>query len=359
MTETTAIFLQDKSPVWTPHRKVRNVKRDVGKTNYMLKDQSNLNPEMFEKIGRYDTENPYSHDVIEKVKRDFRYLTFLAHTGVTPVPIMLKTNPEGTEARLLMTRVPGTTFEEQLEPNEDYKKRLGDIVRNVLRAVSVVNSAGVYIVDINDSSFIIDGIGKHGVPLKTHVVDCEYACDAEELANPSTWNRVVGYYATHDMLAARLQISQPQTDQIPHIMSALEIQRVLITILEFYLGSKYSSSWFVPAEQLSTTEKEEYRAQYAELLPFVTEHIDRTLRDKYRRTYFESSMVSEDEYVRMNIGEKLRAMMNEAMINITFISLLRKRGIFPSEDDAILIKNALSHNIQDRLEAINNLLNTE
>ena len=331
------VFTKD-APRWQSEEADNWAAKYRGKSNEVVTDaRGNYEATFNKSVRRIDGQR----DNVAGLQREFAFLQRLQASGVAPEPLLLKINPDGSEARLMMKKVNGKSIEAIDADDEAAKGRFDDIATSVNQAIDIVHKNGILAVDVNEGTFVIDGLGSPGKALTTKVVDFELAEDRAAIASPDAQANALGWYKGRD-IAIEMASQQPGYILTDEGARASEQYLAAKVVVEKFVG--YGG---VDVSSLSSADRERYDNQLEKVRPFLAAKMIPDLKQNYA-DFGKQYYSTEQEYIDAHLDNDIQPYVNEAMLNITLPYLLREKGITARPETVLALQARLSPILTER-----------
>lgn len=292
------------------------------KWNYVLEAKGEY-PSLFLKM-------VMSPDEIEDLEGEGQRLKALETTGVTPKFVFYAQHKDGNGADLYMTAEKGISPEDKEFATATSARRLPDILRSMLHAMSTIHEAGYIWRDINEGSFLVD-VPEEG-EIKVHIVDAELARRIDALQDEDTHMRARNWYLQHDegvgIAAAKGELPRITAD----IARLSEYHLIVLALVIGYLGVQDHSDWTEIKDQMSPVDIAKYDKQLENIKPSlqrVATAIATSGLKNFQIPYYgwaEDSLQAKN-WLANEERRLLEGYIERAMLNITLPYLLKETGL--------------------------------
>ncbi len=326
-----------------------DTRRERGKRNVRYeKDGARM-------IAKFIDRQPEGSDNIARLAREKRLLDVLADTGVVPKVIDYK-EYGNDRARLLLEEIPGTSIDHMPRKERgDFLKRQGEtVVRETAQSLQKIRDQGVYVVDVNEGTFMFNEAGDGH--LETRLVDFELGYDPEG-GSVDELKDSFSFVKKNDFgFALAAQEGEPLTEDTA-LLAKCEMHR-WARMMERVFIARYAKVE-IPHEQ-----SEEYAAYRARIRPIV----EKTLRDRAVNSFTRIQKgqkdadrryldMGEDGYVEWSLKHGLEAGIDLQCVKFTFPQLCRANGVTLSEKSMDFIAKCLSLDIEERPSSFQEFIN--
>lgn len=334
MTDIQEIHLTDVAPHYETTR-IENLAADErGKENLLVEDaRDNFSP-LFSKSAQVTEKEP---DMVQKMRREYRLLLQLRSSGVTPIPLLFKTNEDWTEGNLLTTTVKGKSLEGLVgddEITDVARDKFDEVVNATLSSLDAVHTRGVLVRDVNSGTFVVDGINEPEEHVRVSVVDFELGAERDDMVSLLNKYKYGQWYARDDLgygIADATKSVKLDFEVAKKVERHVAIQELFNAFLNY--GDHIDLDALSPEDQVL------YKMQYARIEPGL-------------RRYFE---LKKSDYAGMSPDVLQRTMVVEMeaakhriMANITLPYLLEREGLNVSQETRDFLIASLSPFIEDR-----------
>lgn len=296
-------------------------------------------------IAKYVDKQPEDSDNIARLAREKRILDELSDTGVVPKVIDYK-RYENDRARLLLEEIPGISIDHmpKKERTAFLQRHAEDVVRQMAESLQKVRDRGVYIVDVNEGTFLFDE-GDDG-RLTTRLLDFELGIDksssADELKDSFS------FVKKNELGFSLAEQEGTSLTEDTALLAKCEMHRWAKT-MERIVVDRYAKIE-IPADQMAGYQ------QYRERVKPV---VDKLLRDRATK-YFATMQarqeatdrryldMGEDGYIAWSLKAGLESAITQQCVKFTFPGLCRTNGVALSEKSMNFIAQCLSMDINER-----------
>jgi serine/threonine protein kinase len=297
-------------------------------------------------IAKYIDKQPEDSDNIARLVREKKILNVLSDTGLVPKVIDYK-EYENDRARLLLEEIPGTSIDHmpRKERGEFLKQRSEDVVHETARSLQKIRERGVYIVDVNEGTFLFhEAENGH---LETRLVDFELGYDVSD-GDPEELKDSFSFVKKNDFgFALAEQEGRPLTEDVA-LLAKCEMHR-WARMMERIFINRYAKVE-IPPEQ--ATEFAEYQGR-------IQSVVEQTLGDRAKRHYATMQKtqretdrkyidMGEEGYVAWSIKLGMESAITQQCVKFTFPQLCRTNGGTLSEKSMDFIAKCLSIDIDER-----------
>ncbi|MEO6509233.1 MAG: hypothetical protein ABIO02_04720 [Patescibacteria group bacterium] len=346
------INILEKAPTWKRTEINNEYAGFRGKENAELVDQNENFSPMFSKTVRVSEDSrirEHTQRNMQHLQAEFAFLEKLKDTGVTPEPLLLKTNPDNTESHLLMKKVNGQSLEQRKDKSDSDKDKLDAIILSMSTSLDKVHKKGVLVTDINNGTFIIDGLDNDTSDLSTKIVDFELAVDTSNLSNEDTQKKLIKWYASKDVGIALAQDEDSAFQITEDLAQNSEQYSASKTALEAFIGPDYT--WKVDRSTLTQSDQQAYDNQFARMKPYLEKKAKLALHQEYADAKADGIDYvgnDEQEFINKKLENQTAIDAEIVMINITLPYLLKERGINASEATIQHLQQTTSPFIHER-----------
>jgi len=353
MAEGQPIKIVDQAPKYKTTKVENWASKFRGKENQVIEDEKELFPSLFSKSATR-VEN-HKRDNIAGLAREFYFLEKLNGNGITPEPIIFKLSPDGQKAHLLMTKIPGESLEKTEKDTDISKLRFDEVVSAAIKCLDFVHSKDILIVDINEGTFVVDGLQETGKPITIHLVDFELAKDQAELASQEIRDQLTRWYSSRDIGVA-IATTTGTFELTPENASKIELYLAAKVIAEHYLGPDYT--WKPNISALSGQDQAAYNKQLELIRPQLETRVRNEVAVDYER--FQEIRkrdpsikdVIKEQWFAYEYPKQLQFRTNAAMVNITLPYQLEEKGIDASPETIAYITSILNPVVEQRPSSI-------
>jgi len=338
------IDLMDTGPRWEAERVDNWAAPLRGKRNEVITDADGMYPDMFSKSVKRSASG---RDNIQGLQIEFEMLEALKNTGVTPAPLAMKIERDGSEAHLLMEKIEGEPLL-KIDISGDTGERFKGIADSIAHSLDRIHRENILVVDINEGTFII---GQENGKEAAYVVDFELAETGESMKTPPAQKKLIDYYTAHD-IGMQIACMAGNRDIDMETAKTTEQYLALKQVIERYAGASYE--WDIKPEEFEGADRDRYEKQLQLLEPFLREAAEKSLRNEYRNYFANSegylSSLGEDGFVKTKVDIKVHMLTQDAMVNITLPYLLASKGLTIPDHEAEKYRKTLSPFLHERLE---------
>lgn len=331
--------------------------REKRNISYRLKDGR----EVFAKYAKKQSND--TRDNVEGMKQEVRVLKKLEGLGITPKVIDFKISPDNKISRLVTDKAPGTSLDRLKIPIGRRDKLIESIILSSARSLSRINSEGVFVVDINTGTFLVNENGED-----CRIVDLEHAVDSGATSDKQISDAV----KFRDLRFEELDIEIPNTLES---VSKKEMYTWAKTMLDF-ISINFGTIDIIQMEisidelpkELKIKLEQEIKTASEKLLPSIrekvikmynTEEYQGILKKSYSRHWgrlLKTFDIYFSEQVDKEVELRLKKALNFITLRYTLKYKLEKLGLKLPEQVISFLEKCLDVNPNNRPQSFNDIL---
>ncbi len=307
-------------------------------------------------LAKYVNRLSEGSDNIVRLARERKLLEKLSATGLVPKVFGYKEyGPD--RSRLLLEKIPGKSLDKMMRPEREtfLQMHAQDVVCETARALQVVRDAGVYLVDVNEGTFLFE---ESGDEIATRLVDFELGYDTVEGTSEELHDSLS--FAKSGDFAFLLA---------HHEKTLLPDDVTVLAKCEMHRWAKMLQSIFIRRFQkieIPSHQQAEYEEYRTRITPVVEERIREGARASFSRMQEHQRPVDEkyvsmgeEGYITWSLKYGLASAVTQECGKFTFPHLCKANGVHLPEHVMTFIGRCLSGDLQDRPDSFRELLATK
>lgn len=331
--------------------------REKRNISYRLKDGR----EVFAKYAKKQSED--FRDNVEGMEQEARVLKKLEILGITPKVIDFKISPDSKISRLVTDKVPGTSLDRLDIPEERRDTFIETTIVSSAKSLSRINAEGVYVVDINTGTFLVNENGED-----CRVVDLEHAVDSDATSD----KQITDALQFRNLRFEKLGIETPNSIESVRKKEMYAWAKTMLEFISKNFGNIDIINMEISLEELPSELKiileQEIKTATEKLLPSIREKVTAMLKTeryqemlkKHYSHHWGKSLKTFDDYfaeqVDKEVGLGLKKALNFITLKHTLKYKLEKLGLKLPEQIVSFLEKCLDVNPNNRPDSFNDIL---